>query len=87
MVGALSPGPDVPSELHAQSRARMLAAVVALLEAGHVAGDIRLDVSAEDLVAHLVGIFAVAGDEARRAQAARLLDVLMDGLRPQPVRP
>ena len=83
MVGALSPSPAAPTELHARSRARMLAAVVDLLEAGHAAGDIRPDVTAEDLVAHLVGIFTVAGDHAHRAQAARLLDVLMDGLRPQ----
>lgn len=60
----------------------MLAAIVDLLEAGRASGDIRSDVTAEDLVAHLVGIFTVAGDESRRAQAARLLDVLMDGLRP-----
>jgi hypothetical protein len=41
---------------------------------------IRADVSAEDLAAALIGIFTVARPPGREALAARLLDLLMDGL-------
>ena len=84
MVGALAPSPSTSTALHAQSRVRMISAIEALLDAGHKAGDIRADVAAEDLVAHLVGIFTVAVDSAQHAQAARMLDLLMDGLRLRP---
>jgi hypothetical protein len=46
------------------------------------AGDLRLDVSAEDIAASLLGIFTVAGKPEHHAQASRLLNLLMDGLRP-----
>jgi hypothetical protein len=61
----------------------MLAAIAAILDAGRAAGDIRGDVDAEDVSAHLVGIFTVAGTPAEHPRAARLLDQVMDGLRPQ----
>jgi AcrR family transcriptional regulator len=64
----------------ARTRAELLAAITTILEAGAAAGDIRADVSAEDVAASLIGIFTVAG--ANHAQAGRLLDLLMDGLRP-----
>ncbi len=67
---------------HPQSRAEMLSAITAILDAGRATGDIRSDITAEDVAAHLVGIFTVAGGSAQRAQAARLLDHVMDGLRP-----
>ena len=41
-------------------------------------------VSAEDVSASLLGIFTVAGKPENQAQAGRLLDLLMDGLRPRP---
>ncbi|MEU4243410.1 helix-turn-helix domain-containing protein [Actinoplanes sp. NPDC026619] len=67
---------------HADTRAELLTAITTILDAGRVAGDLRPDVTAEDIAAALVGIFTVASKPAREAQAARLLNLLMDGLRP-----
>ncbi len=70
---------------HARSRAELLTAITAMLDAGRVAGDLRADVSAEDIAASLIGIFTVAPRPEHEAKAARLLDLLMDGLRPAAV--
>ncbi|WP_282203846.1 SbtR family transcriptional regulator [Kitasatospora fiedleri] len=51
-------------------------------DAGRAAGDLRSDVAAEDIAAALIGIFTVAPRPEREDLAARLLDLLMDGLRP-----
>jgi AcrR family transcriptional regulator len=67
---------------HAQSRTELLDAITTILDAGRAAGDIRGDVSAEDIAASLRGIFIVVGKPANQAQAGRLLNLLMDGLRP-----
>jgi AcrR family transcriptional regulator len=66
---------------YAESRDRLLAAVDSLLRAGAAAGSVRSDVAAEDVLASLSGVSLAAGDPARRDQAGRLLDLLMDGLR------
>jgi AcrR family transcriptional regulator len=74
---------------HAQTRTELLTAITTFLDAGRVAGDLRPDVTAEDIAASLVGIFTVAPRPEREATASRLLNLLMDGLRPppRPVRP
>jgi AcrR family transcriptional regulator len=68
---------------HAQTRTELLQAITTLLDAGNAAGDFRTDISAEDIAASLIGIFTVAGKPQQRAQASRLLNLLMDGLKPQ----
>jgi AcrR family transcriptional regulator len=68
----------------AQTRAELLAVITTILEAGRAAGDLRADITAEDIAASLIGIFTVAGKPEQRPQADRLLDLLMDGLRPRP---
>jgi AcrR family transcriptional regulator len=68
----------------ADARTELLDAITTILDAGAAAGDLRADVSAEDIAASLLGIFGVAGKPEQRAQASRLLNLLMDGLRPQP---
>jgi AcrR family transcriptional regulator len=65
----------------AQTRAELLAVITTILEAGRAAGDLRADVTAEDIAASLTGIFTVVGKPEQHAQATRLLDLLMDGLR------
>jgi AcrR family transcriptional regulator len=65
-----------------RGRIQLLAAITTILDAGRLAGDLRADVTAEDIAASLVGILTVAGKTGQRAQATRLLDLLMDGLRP-----
>jgi len=67
---------------HAQTRAELLEAITTILDAGNAAGDLRADISAEDIAASLVGILTVAGKPEHHAQASRLLDLLMDALRP-----
>ena len=68
----------------AHSRRELLAAITTILDAGAAAGDIRTDTSAEDVAAALLGILAVSGKPGQHAQAQRILDVLMDGLRTRP---
>jgi AcrR family transcriptional regulator len=67
---------------HAQTRTALLTAITEILNAGHAAGDIRTDISAEDVAASLVGIFTVAHPQENDDRAGRLLNILMDGLRP-----
>jgi AcrR family transcriptional regulator len=75
---------------HAQTRTELLTAIAEILDAGREAGDLRSDVTAEDIAASLVGIFTVAQPPQHQHQdqdqhadrASRLLDILMDGLRP-----
>ncbi|GAA3629414.1 hypothetical protein GCM10022223_53750 [Kineosporia mesophila] len=52
-----------------------------MLRAGRATGDLRDDVTAEDVAAHLIGIFTVAPLPEQAARADRLLGVLMWGLR------
>ncbi len=67
---------------HAQTRTELLAAITEMLDAGRVAGDLRADVTAEDVADSLIGIFTVAHPPEHEARTTRLLNILMDGLRP-----
>jgi len=69
---------------HAQTRTELLTAIGTMLDAGRAAGDLRPDVTADDVAAALIGIFTVAPRPKQEAKAGRLLDLLMDGLRPGP---
>ena len=69
---------------HAQTRTELLAAIDAILDAGRATGELRSDVTAEDIAASLIGIFTVAHPPEHDARASRLLNILMDGLRPTP---
>jgi AcrR family transcriptional regulator len=63
------------------SRARLTAAVTLLVESGSRAGVLRPDADPGDVLLALSGVTAVAAGEGQRAQAGRLLDLLVDGLR------
>ena len=69
---------------HARTQTELLAAIDALLDAGRATGELRADVTAEDIAASLIGIFTVAPLPEHEARASRLLNILMDGLRPTP---
>ena len=69
---------------HAQTQTELLAAIDEILNAGRVTGELRADVTAEDIAASLIGIFTVAHPPEHDARANRLLNILMDGLRPTP---
>jgi AcrR family transcriptional regulator len=68
---------------HAQTRDELLNAISAILDAGRAAGDLRSDVTAEEVAASLIGIFTVAHQPGHAVTADRLLDILLDGLRPR----
>ena len=69
---------------HAQTQTELLAAIDEILNAGRMTGELRADVTAEDIAASLIGIFTVARPPEHDARASRLLNILMDGLRPAP---
>jgi AcrR family transcriptional regulator len=64
-----------------EAREEMSGAVQRLLDAGAADGTLRADVSADDVVVGLLGIFTMCTLPEQREQATRLLDLLMDGLR------
>ena len=65
----------------AASRARLLAAIDGLLQAGARAGLLRPDVSPDDVLVGVSGVSVLAAEPSQRDQAGRLLDLIMDGLR------
>jgi AcrR family transcriptional regulator len=65
----------------AESRARLLAAFTALMQAGAADGTLRADLDPADMMASVSGVSLAAGEPDQREQAGRLLDLLMDGLR------
>jgi AcrR family transcriptional regulator len=67
---------------HAQTRIELLAAITEILDAGRATGDLRADITPEDIAASLIGIFTVAPPPQHTDRASRLLNILMDGLRP-----
>jgi AcrR family transcriptional regulator len=73
-----------PSELTAFSYERLTKAIGALLDRAVAAGDIRADVSAEDLLRTLVGMCLLHDQPGWQASVVRMLDVLIDGLRVKP---
>jgi AcrR family transcriptional regulator len=81
MTGTLLAMIDAGEIAHADTRGELLAAIATILDAGSAAGDLRADVSPEDIAASLLGTFTVAGRPEQRAQAERLLNLLMDGIR------
>lgn len=68
---------------HAQTRGEILNAISAMLDAGRAAGDLRPDVTAEEVAASLIGMFTVAHQPGHAVTVDRLLDILLDGLRPR----
>ncbi|MFI0576275.1 TetR/AcrR family transcriptional regulator [Streptomyces tendae] len=68
---------------HARTRDELLDAISTILDAGRAAGDLRPDVTAEETAAGLIGIFTVAHQSGPTVTADRLLDIFLDGLRPQ----
>ncbi|TCL91702.1 TetR family transcriptional regulator [Rhizobium sp. PP-WC-2G-219] len=69
------------SELKAYSYERMVGAIGLLLERAAVAGMIRDDVSPDELLRTLLGIFYSHGPTDWQPTALRMVDVFVDGLR------
>jgi AcrR family transcriptional regulator len=66
----------------AESRRRMIAALTALLDAGATAGTLRSGVDPNDVLVAVHGVSLAAGQPNQRAQASRIIDLLVRGLRP-----
>jgi AcrR family transcriptional regulator len=81
MVDTLRGMIDSGEIAHTETRDELLAAVTTILDAGNAAGDLRSDVAADDIAASVIGIFTVTNGRGERT--GRLLDLLVDGLRPR----
>jgi AcrR family transcriptional regulator len=82
MVAALALAAHRPSELHAYSADRLTKAVGSLLDRAAKVGDIRADITPEDLLRALVGMsYNVYDTPNWRKTALRLADIFVDGLR------
>jgi AcrR family transcriptional regulator len=81
MIEALQPAAHGSSELKVYSFERLTTAIGLLLDRAIAAGEIRADISAEDLLRTLVGIFYSQGAGEWQPTALRLVDVFVDGLR------
>jgi len=76
-----------PLELTAFFHERLTRAIGILLDRATAAGEIRGDVSAEDLLRTLVGMCQLHDQPGWQTGVIRMLDVLVDGLRVKPGKP
>jgi AcrR family transcriptional regulator len=81
MMAALALAAHGSPELNSYSRDRLTKAVGALLDRAVAAGEIRSDVSPEDLVRALIGMCLMHDQPGWQSTVSRLLDVFVDGLR------
>ncbi len=80
MSAALALVAHSSSELSAYSFERLTKAVGVLLDRAAAAGEIRADISPEDLLRALVGMCYMHDQPGWQASVLRLLDVFVDGL-------
>lgn len=69
------------SRLFGETSTRILGALTALLDAGHADGSLRTDVSADDVMRAMWGVWLVPDGDQWQTQVRRLLDLVVDGLR------
>ena len=86
MSAALALATDKNSELFSYSFDRLTRAVSALLDRAIAAGEIRDDISPEDVLRALVGMCYMHDQPGWQASVLRLVDVFVDGLRIRPAR-
>ena len=81
MATALKAVLGADSELFAYSRGRIMAAIGALLDNAVAAGAIRDDVDADDLIRAMSGVCMATDTSGEPDRTARLVDLLVDGMR------
>jgi len=81
MMAALAIVVSANSELMAYSHAHLTAAIGALLTRAVAAGEVRSDISADDLLRALVGMCYMHDQPGWQHSVIRLLDVFVDGLK------
>jgi len=84
MLAALELAVHGASALYAYSFERLTTAVGALLDRAVAAGEIRADITPEDLLRALVGMCYMHDQPGWQASVLRLVDVFVDGLRRRP---
>jgi AcrR family transcriptional regulator len=84
MATALSAVAGGPAAIYAASGPRITEAITLLVDRATAAGDIRSGVEPLDLLYALVGLSYANATPGWQASALRLIDILMDGLRPPP---
>ena len=80
MSAALALAAHAPSELHAYSFERLTKGARALLDRAVMAGEIRGDITPEDLVRTLIGMCLMQDQPGWQERVLRLIDVFVDGL-------
>jgi AcrR family transcriptional regulator len=83
MLAALALAVHGSSELYAYAFERLTKAVGALLDRAVAAGELRGDISPEDLLRALVGMSYIHDQPGWQESVLRLVDVFVDGLRVQ----
>jgi hypothetical protein len=83
MLAALALAVHGSSELYAYTFGRLTKAVGALLDRAVAAGEIRADVSPEDVLRILAGMSYMYDQPGWHKSVLRLVDVFVDGLRVQ----
>ena len=83
MLAALALAVHGSSELYAYAFERLTKAVGALLDRAVTAGELRGDISPEDLLRALVGMSYMHDQPGWQESVLRLVDVFVDGLRVQ----
>ena len=81
MVEALQLVAYGSTELKAYSFERLTNGLALLLDRGVKAGELRDDITAEELLRTVVGVFYADGPKDWQASALRIVDILIDGLR------
>src|SRR5438045_2572962 len=81
MVEAMQLVASGSSELKAYSFQRLTKGLALLLALGVASGDVRPDITAEDLLRTVIGVFYADTSADWQASALRIIDVFVDGLR------
>ena len=69
------------NDIYADTRQQLQGAFARLLQAGVDAGTLRADVDAEDVFRATGSVFLLPQEDGWREQAARVLRLILDGLR------
>ncbi len=81
MLAALAPAVVSSSELYASSTARLVRSAGVLMERAVAEGEIRPDISPEDLMRALIGMCYMREQQGWQGTVIRLVNVFVDGLR------
>jgi AcrR family transcriptional regulator len=82
MLGTLRAG-SAPGRISPSTRERVITAITPILVRGAKAGSLRADIRPGDVAAMLLGVFLSTAASSTPEQASRLLDLVVDALRPQ----